>query len=102
MYAVIRKFNQMSNVDEAARRAEDGLVPILSKAPGFRGYYIVKAGGTLAVSITIFESEEAGKQAHQRALSWINDNLSDVFEGTPEVIAGQVLLNVSAETAPAE
>jgi hypothetical protein len=34
MYAVIRKFNKMRSVEEVARRAEAGLVPILRQAPG--------------------------------------------------------------------
>ena len=39
MYAVIRSFPQMQNVEEAGRLAETGLAPILKQQPGFRAYY---------------------------------------------------------------
>ena len=51
MHAVIRKFPNMQNVKEAARRAETGLGPILKQQPGFKGYYIIQfegGGGALS------------------------------------------------------
>jgi len=35
MYVVIRKFNRMRSVAEAARRAESGLGQMLKQTPGF-------------------------------------------------------------------
>ncbi|HEX2510089.1 MAG TPA: hypothetical protein VHK66_06165 [Microvirga sp.] len=96
MYAVIRKFNRMRNVEEAGRRAEAGLAPLLRQAPGFRGYYVVNGGGTTGVSISLFDTEDAARQAHQRALTWIRENLGDLVEGDPEVTAGQVIVGVES------
>src|SRR5215208_640685 len=45
MYAVIRKFTRMRSVPQAARRAESGIGQMLKQCPGFRGYYILDAGG---------------------------------------------------------
>ena len=45
MYAVIRSFPQMQNVEEARRLAETGHAPILKQQPGFRAYYIIKLEG---------------------------------------------------------
>lgn len=44
MYAVIRSFQQMQNVEETGRLGETGLAPILKQQPGFRAYYIVTRG----------------------------------------------------------
>jgi heme-degrading monooxygenase HmoA len=97
MYAVIRKFNKMRPISEAARRAETGLVPILRQAPGFQGYYVVNAGNDMVVSISLFDTQEAVQEAHRRAMTWIKDNLSDLFEGQPEVITGEVLVSAQAQ-----
>jgi heme-degrading monooxygenase HmoA len=99
MYAVIRKFNKMRSVEEAARRAESGLGPILRQSPGFQGYYIVKGGNDMVVSITMFETPDAVQEAHRRAMEWIKENLSDFVEGQPEVITGPVLVSIPAQAA---
>ena len=101
MYAVIRKFNKMRSIDEAARRAESGLVPILRQAPGFQGYYIVNGGNDTVVSISMFETPDAAQEAHRRAMDWIKENLSDLVEGQPEVITGQVVVSIPAQAAMA-
>ena len=44
MYVVIRKFNRMRSVAEAARRAESGLGQMLKQTPGFQGYCVFDAG----------------------------------------------------------
>jgi hypothetical protein len=97
MYAVVRKFNRMRKVDEAGRRAADGLGPILKKSPGFIAYYVVQFGNEMGGSITIFETREAAQEAHQKALGWIKTNLADLIEGEPEVMAGEVLAAVMAQ-----
>jgi len=94
MYAVIRKFNKMRSIEEAGRRAETGLVPLLRQSPGFRGYYVVKGGDEMIVSITFFETEQAVQEAHRRAMDWVRDNLGDLIEGQPEVVAGEVVIDV--------
>ena len=44
MYVIIRKFNHMRSVPEAARRAESGIGQMLKQSPGFQGYYVFDAG----------------------------------------------------------
>jgi heme-degrading monooxygenase HmoA len=101
MYAVIRKFNRMRSVEEAGRRAETGLAPMLRQSPGFRGYYVINAGDDVGVSITMFETQEAVQQAHQQAMAWVRDNLKDLFEGEPEVVSGEVIVSVAAQAETA-
>jgi hypothetical protein len=97
MYVVIRKFPNMQNVQEAARRAETGLGPVLKQQPGFKGYYIVQLEGGGGASISLFESADAAKAAHQRALSWLKENLAELTGGgEPEVTMGEVLAQVTA------
>jgi heme-degrading monooxygenase HmoA len=101
MYAVIRKFNKMRSVEEVARRAEAGLAPILRQSPGFRGYYVVNGGNDVGVSITLFDTQDAVQEAHRRAMAWIKDNISDSYEGEPEVTMGEVVVSVPGQGAMA-
>jgi len=50
MYAVIRRFTRMRSVPQAARRVETGIGQLLKQCPGFRGYYILAAGGGIGAS----------------------------------------------------
>jgi hypothetical protein len=97
MYAVVRKFNKMRSVDEAARRAADGLGPILQQSKGFVGYYVVRFGEGSGGSITLFDSEQAAQDAQTKAMTWIKSNLSDLTEGEPEVWTGEVLAAVTGK-----
>jgi len=96
MYVVIRKFNHVHSVAEAARRAESGLGQMLKTCPGFLGYYVFDAGDGGGGSVTMFDSKEAGLAAHARALAWIRASLVDVIDGEPEVTMGEVLAAVTA------
>jgi hypothetical protein len=94
MYLIIRKFAGMRTVREAARRAESGIGHLMKQSPGFRGYYIFDAGNGIAGSVTLFDSKEAATAANEKALSWIRASLTDLIEGEPEVVAGEVLAAV--------
>ena len=81
MYAVIRSFPQMQNVEEAGRLAETGLAPILKQQPGFRAYYVIRLEGGGGGSISLFDNAENAKAAHDRSLTWIKDNLASMVGG---------------------
>ena len=94
-YVVIRKFNRMRSVAEAARRAESGLGQLLKRSPGFQGYYVFDAGDGVGGSVTLFESKEAAVAANEQALAWIRGSLIDVIDGEPEIIMGGVLVAIA-------
>jgi hypothetical protein len=97
MHMVIRKFRDMQNVAEAARRAETGLAPILKRQPGFKGYYIVAFADGGGGSVSLFDSADAARAAHEQAMTWIRENLADLSGGAaPEVTMGEVLASVVA------
>jgi hypothetical protein len=95
MYLVIRKFDHMSSVAEAARRAESGLGQRLKQSPGFLGYYVFDAGDGVGGSVTMFENKEAALVANAKALAWIRASLVDVIDGEPDITMGEVLAVVS-------
>jgi hypothetical protein len=94
MYLVIRKFNHMRSVTEAARRAESGIGQILLQSPGFHGYYVFDGGNGIGGSVTLFGNRETALAANEKALTWIRASLADVIQGEPEITAGEVLVNL--------
>ena len=69
--AVVRRFEKMSNVEEAGRRAVAGLGPTLQAAAGFEGCYVIDGSDDSGLSITLFDSRENAWQARlvRRVLS---------------------------------
>jgi hypothetical protein len=96
MYVVIRKFRNMRDIPEAARRSIDELGPMLQQVPGFRAYHVF-SNGVGGGSVGLFESREAAEAANEKALLWIKDNLAD-FSGSelPEVTMAEVLGSLTA------
>ena len=76
-----------------------GLGPILKASQGFIAYYVVRFGEEGGGSITLFETQQAAQDAHQKALAWIKTNLADLTEGEPEVISGEVMASVTGQGA---
>jgi hypothetical protein len=95
MYVVIRKFNRMRSVAEAARRAESGLGQMPKQTPWFQGYCVFDAGDGMGGLISLFESREAAVAASEKALAWIRASLTDVIDGEPEITMGEVLGTVT-------
>lgn len=88
MYLSIRRGQaQPGALDEAARRVQDGFVPILTSLPGFKAYYLVNAGNDVAITISIFETKEAAEESNRRIAEWSKDNLASLLQGPVEVIA---------------
>jgi hypothetical protein len=97
MYAVIRSFPKMQNVEEAGRLAATGLAPILKRQPGFSAYYLIRVEGGGGGSISLFDNVENARAAHDRSLAWIKDNLASMIGGAdPVVVMGEVLAEVAA------
>src|SRR5438445_8835695 len=97
MYVITRRFKSLSSVEEAAKRAEAGLAPLMLEATGFKGYHIVDAGGGVGLSVTMFETREDADRVKDRALDWIKQNLSDLYQDEPEVTAGEVIFSARPE-----
>ena len=81
MYLVIRRFNHISSVAEAARRAESGIGQLLKQCPGFQGDYLFDAGDGIGGSASLFDSKEAAQAANEKALAWIRGSLVDMIDG---------------------
>ena len=96
MYIFIRKFTKLRSVADAARRAKSGVGQILRASPGFRSYYVLDGGDGVGVAVMIFEDRETATAANDKVLEFAQASLHDLHLGEPEIIAGEVLVNIES------
>jgi len=88
MYVAIRRLKaQPGSIDEAVRRVENELVPILSSVPGFIEYDMVQVGEDVGLTISFFETQEQAEESNRRAADWVKQNLAPLAAGPHEIVA---------------
>jgi hypothetical protein len=97
MYMFIRKYTKVPSVADAARRAKSGIGQILRESRGFRSYYVLDGGNGVGVAVMIFEDRESAIAANRKVMDFVQASLHDLNLGNPDIIAGEVLVNVEAD-----
>jgi hypothetical protein len=96
MYMFIRKYTKVRSVADAARRAKSGIGQILRESHGFRSYYVLDGGEGVGVAVMIFEDRASANAANDRVLEFVQASLHDLDLGDPEIIAGEVLVDMES------
>ena len=96
MYMVVRKYARVRSVADAARRAKSGIGQILRESHGFRSYYVLDGGEGVGVAVMIFEDRESANAANDKVLEFVQASLHDLDLGDPEIIAGEILVNMES------
>jgi hypothetical protein len=102
VFVVIRKYAAGARASEVARRVGEGLVPVLTKLPGFRAYYCFVGEDGRPVSVSIVESRDAAVVANDRAREWVAANMADLLPDPPEVAMGEMLVDAAVHDDAAE
>jgi heme-degrading monooxygenase HmoA len=92
MYATVRTYSAGSELADALVDRADDVKQIVSTIDGFKAYYLVRTDDG-AVSISIYENEEGAHESTRAAASWMRENLADVPGSSPQVSAGEVVIN---------
>ncbi len=95
MFVVIRRYAAGARANEVAQRVGEGLVPILTKLPGFRAYYCFVGEDGRPVSVSIVDSRAAAVVANERAREWVAANMADLLPDPPEVTMGEMLVDAA-------
>ena len=101
MYAVIRRYEGITSVDEIIRRIEAGWLPLIKAAPGFVAYHVVDVGNGATASISIFDNQASAEESSQRAAAWLVESIGPLAPNPPEKIAGEVRIFFARETISA-
>ncbi|GAA2812856.1 antibiotic biosynthesis monooxygenase [Kitasatospora aburaviensis] len=90
MYAVVRRYEGVTDPAEAGRRVAEGFVPLLRQVPGFVAYYWVDAGDGVMLSTSVFEDRAGADESVRRAADFVRENLAALLPNPPQVTAGPV------------
>jgi hypothetical protein len=93
MYAVVRRYEGVTDPAEAGRRVQDGFVGILREVPGFVAYYWVDAGDGVMYSTSIFQDQAGEEESTNRAADYVRAHLESLLPNPPHVTAGHVVAN---------
>ena len=91
-YVTVRRYEGVLNPGEAARRVQEGFVPLISKIRGFVAYYWVDAGGGVMISTSIFQDEAGEEESNKLAKEWVRqNNMAALLPNPPRITAGKVV-----------
>ncbi|MEU6298884.1 hypothetical protein [Streptomyces erythrochromogenes] len=91
MYAVIRRYEGVTDPGEAGRLVDEGFVTLLRRVPGFVAYYWVDAGDGVMVSTSVFEDRAGADESVVWAADFVRENLAALLPNPPQVTAGRVV-----------
>jgi hypothetical protein len=94
MYATHRRYEgiDQSRIEELTRKVNDGLIPRLSKMPGFEGYFLSEAGDGVVKSMSLFDTAIHAEDSSRVAAEWTQEeNLEQLVPNPPKVVTRKVL-----------
>jgi hypothetical protein len=91
MYATVRRYEGVTNPGEAAKRVNEGFVPLISQIPGFVAYYWVDAGSGVMISTSVFQDQASAEESNRRAADYVRQNLVSLLPNPPQITAGEVV-----------
>ena len=91
MWATVRRYEGVTDPDEAGKRVRDGFVPLISTHEGFVAYYWVDAGGGVMFSTSVFEDQADEEDSNKLAADWVKANIADLLPNPPAITAGHVV-----------
>jgi hypothetical protein len=92
MWATVRRYEGITNPDEAAKRVREGFVPLISDHKGFVAYYWVddREDGVM-FSTSVFEDQADEEDSNRMAADWVKANIADLLPNPPVITAGHVV-----------
>jgi hypothetical protein len=91
MYAVVRRYEGVTDPAEAGRRVDDGFVPLIRQISGFVAYYWVDTGSGVMISTSVFEDQASAEESTTRAADWVRENLASLLPNPPQIAVGEVV-----------
>jgi heme-degrading monooxygenase HmoA len=93
MFIAVRRYQvRRGSTAEWAKRVQDGFVPMMRAAEGFRGYYLAGSGHDTLITISMFDSADQALISNEKAADWVRNNVLEFTRGVPEVMVGDVLI----------
>jgi hypothetical protein len=100
MHVTIRKYEgvDQARTDELTRKVGESLLPRLSKADGFRGYYLMETDDGVMRSIDFFDTMAQAEESSRLAANWVREEkLDTALPNPPKVTGGDVIVKKAVE-----
>jgi len=94
MYATHGRYEgiDQSRIEELTRKVNDGLIPKLSKLPGFKGYFLMEAGDGVVRSTSLFDTSSQAEDSTRVAAEWTQEEkLEKLVPNPPKVTLRKVI-----------
>lgn len=92
MYASVRVTQaKPGSVDKIGQRVTEDFMPIVSKIPGFVGYYVVNIGGDKLATVSIFEDSQGAQASIQASYEWVSKNITEWLARPLDIMEGRVI-----------
>lgn len=96
MHTTVRKYEGVANPAEAARKIEQGFVPLISGIPGFVEYF-----WAAMLSISVFEDLAHAIESNQLAAGWVAMNMPALLPQASRIESGKVVTRRNSPRARA-
>ena len=91
LWATLRRYDGVTDPDEAAKRVRERFVPLIRDHQGFVAYYRVDAGEGVMFSTSVFEDQADEEDSNRLAAEWVKANIADLLPNPPQITAGHVV-----------
>jgi hypothetical protein len=91
MFAAVRQYEMGAGfVSDFMRVIDAEFADMLSRQPGFAGYYVVASGSDEIVAVTIFEDEGSAVRSNELAAQFVRDRLGEFELNLTSEMSGEV------------
>lgn len=91
MFVAIRRYEvDAASAATITRHVDEGFIPLIKAAPGFRAYYWIDAGDGVMASVSVFDDEAGAQESVRLAADYVREHLAPLMPHPPEVTAGAV------------
>jgi heme-degrading monooxygenase HmoA len=77
MQARMATYSFSGDEDDLARRAEQGILPILQAQPGFQAYSVAVGDGEV-LSLSVWDTRADAEAGSQVVASWVAENMAEI------------------------
>jgi hypothetical protein len=101
MFAAVRQYEMGAGfVSDFMRVLDAEFADILSRQPGFAGYYVIASGSDEFVSVSIFEDEDSAVRSNELAAQFVRDRLGEFELNITSEMSGEVGVTRVGSAAP--
>jgi hypothetical protein len=93
MYATVRSYSGTPELVDTLVENEGEVRKLITEIDGFHAYYLIRTGDG-AVSVSVYENQEGADESNRQAASWVRENAPDVAVSPPQIMAGEVAINL--------